>query len=283
MDRLPGNGCCTLQPLGIVNGGFHVCSHLQMSEGKNSTLSKNRLAFIQTSSPSSLISFWRYERRKKFLGFRTRRKNKRSTPGVRLFEPRTEEVAPKQRHCPSGLSIRTSRKLEFSSLGGLRGPLTSNLVPCSVGRRESGLWLAEGTGTESLNTQVPRLGAWVGGVQDSVQVISLRKASVFSCGKWTDWTLVLASSDLQYMRNLLGIQGEAQDPDLGRGFPSRTSAAQTQHPKLAPLRAEAGSPISQAAPPLGRFLLLHLLPLPPVQAKPPHLLSLPPPASSVHL
>lgn len=44
-----------------------------------------------------------------------------------FFEPRTEEVAPQQRRCPSGLSVRPSRKLEFSSLGGLRGPLTSNL------------------------------------------------------------------------------------------------------------------------------------------------------------
>lgn len=161
---------------------------------------------------------------KKFLGFRTRRKNKRSTPGVRLLEPRTEEVKPKQRHYPSGMSIRRSRKLEFSSLGGLRSPLTSNLVPCSVERRESGLWLAEGTGIGSLNNQVQRLGAWVGGVQDSGQVLSLRS----ECVSFLMWEMGGRDVGLSHLRppaheESIGNPGRGSGPRSRKGFPPTES------------------------------------------------------------
>lgn len=68
-------------------------------------------------------------------------------------------------------------------------------------RRELGLWV-----------WTPRSRAWVGGVCDSVQVISLRRASVFSRGKWTDWKLVLASSDFLYVRSPVGNSGRGSGP-----------------------------------------------------------------------
>lgn len=77
--------------------------------------------------------------------------------------------------------------------------------------------------------------------------------------------------------NLAGNPGRGSRARSRRGIPPQSSSTQTQLPSLAPYQWTQVPSFFSVVPRPGRFLLPRLLPLPPGQAKAPHLpLSLPP-------
>lgn len=61
---------------------------------------------------------------------------------------------------------------------------------------------------------------WICGAYDPIQVISLPRASLSSCVKWTGWKLVFASSDIQYVlswESRAGLTSEILEGDSKAG------------------------------------------------------------------